>query len=283
MNRFINNKSLGILEPIKMQKGVINKGLVFGIIAIFCCLALTPTIGHLHITSPDKQEIACAFDEGEDCEVPLQEFEEIEVTEYKPDGSINTKRMILRQREIKTLEERLSIADTLEEKLSLLKEYGLIPAEASPEVMEAGMRHIAENMGITEEKTQNFASNYRKSDMWFPPISISFFNEVSTTFRRGTSVRIGLTPYLRLIDRLIGLNIPRGIDIIDICWGMKGTVFTKGSLGEHTLYLEPGFLVLVGFIGYSYKRPFFRHSFTGASVMTFTIGFGSHDFDPWFP
>lgn len=266
-----------------MQKGIQKKVLVFGIIAIFCCLALTPAIGHLHIPTQYKQEEVYAFDDGEDCEALNQEFEEIEVTEYKPDGSIDTKRIVLRHSEIETLEKQLSVAYTLEEKLSLLKEYRLIPAEASPEAMEVGMRHIAESMGITDEKTQNIAFNYGKSDMWFPPILISFFNEVSTTFRRGTSVRIGMTPYLRLIDRLIGLNLPRGFDIIDMCWGMKGSVFTKGSLGEHTLYLEPGFLVLVGFIGYSYKRPFFRHSFTGVSVMAFTAGLGSHDFDPWFP
>ena len=79
------------------------------------------------------------------------------------------------------------------------------------------------------------------------------------------------------------VSIQFTIDMIDMCWGMRGSVYTRGFLGEHYLYLEPGSVFLVGFVGYSIKRAFFRHSFVGASVIAFTAGLGTHDFDPWFP
>ncbi len=266
-----------------MRKASWRKGMAICAITIFCSLALTPAIGHLHIVSPEKHEEVYEFDDAENCETPRQELVEIEVTEYKPDGSIDTTLVLLTQSEIETLEERLSAAYTMEKKLSLLKEYRLVPTDASLETMELGMRQIAEKMELTDEKIQNIASSYEKSDMWLPPIILSFFNEVSATFRWGNSLRIGMTPFLRLINRYLKSNINRGVDVIDMCWGMKSSVFTKGWLGEHYLYLEPGCMLLIGFVGYSIKRLFFRHSFYGASVMTFAAGLGSHDFDPWFP
>jgi hypothetical protein len=180
------------------------------------------------------------------------------------------------------LEKGLLSVSTLDEKLSLLKEYGLIPQEASAEAIQCELEQIAETMGVTREKLKHMTIQ-ESTDLWIPPLLLSFFSEISATFRWGNSLRIGMTPFIRLINRFLILNINRGIDILDVCYGLKGSIYTKGWLGEHRLSLEPGCLFLAGFIGYSIKIPYIRHSFVGASVIAFAAGFGSHDFDPWFP
>lgn len=60
------------------------------------------------------------------CEESRQELIEIEVTEYKPDGSIETRVVYLTQSEINNLKNKLRDAQTLDEEFSILKSYGLI-------------------------------------------------------------------------------------------------------------------------------------------------------------
>jgi hypothetical protein len=268
-----------------MKNAVWRKGLTTCVIAILCSLMVMPVVGHL------RDSVAYETCEHKGVDVPVdnrgelmsQELVEVEVTEHRPDGGSNTRLIVVTRSEIEALERDLSATELLEEKLVLLKEYGLIPMDASCGAILAGLKQRAVEMGFVGEMVYNSAAGFDGSDVWMPPFIVSVFSEVSATFRWGASLRLGMTPFLRLLNRYLNVNIPRGIDVVDVCGGLRGSVSSRGLLGEHYLNFNPGCAVLVGFVGYSVKRLFFRHSFYGASVMTFAAGLGSHDFDPWFP
>lgn len=268
-----------------MKNGVWRKGLVTGIIVMLCALVAIPAVGHYRGAAGLEKCERTGVDASVDNrgEMLPQERVEVEVTEHRPDGRTNTRLVVLTQSEIEALETSLSATFSLEEKLVLLKEYGLIPMDASCGAIQAGLKQRAAEIGFVGKIGYDSTAGFDESDIWMPPFVVSVFSEVSVTFRWGASLRLGMTPLLRLINRYLNVNINRGVDVFDVCGGVRGSISSRGLLGEHYLNLNPGCAVLVGFVGYSVKRLFFRHSFYGASVVMFAAGLGSHDFDPWFP
>ncbi|MGC9553776.1 MAG: hypothetical protein ACP5EK_00500 [Thermoplasmatota archaeon] len=234
-------------------------------VAVLVAAMVTPAVGTFY-PRENEQNIR----EKTRVETQEQSPVEIRVTRHGPQGSTATETVLLTPGEAVSLEREMESTSSLGEQLALLVAYGVLPPDASLESIAAEMKTWG-------------AAGRTPASIWLPPLSVSFFSQVSATFRWGTWTRVGMTPFLDLLDRLLGLDFRRGIDLYDFCWGLKGSVTTYGPLGIHRLSLEPGLLIMGGFIGYTVEGLFLRHSFYGAAMVTAVTGLGSHDFDPWFP
>jgi len=247
-----------------MPNKVFKQGLIAATIVLLLGMAVLPATGTLPAAVSDLNNLGneCIVD---DCS--LQEVMTVTISSYSPEGCIKYWQVQLPYIEAERLDTQLSAASGLEQIFALLKEYQLIPDEIS---VNAIMEGFGQNGMVSP-------------DIWMPPLAVCFFSQVSATFRWGGTLRLGMTPFLRFINRFLISNLNKGFDVMDVCWGLRGNVFLSGALGQHTLYLEPGVLFLVGFVGYTVDFPLLRHSFYGAAAMALTGGFGEHDFDPWFP
>ena len=246
------------------MKPYLYKGICAAIAALFIAMAAVPAIGvQSHRASTDIQP-------GDTMETPaVQETVTLAVTEYRADGSTTARTVTLDTQDAESLHRALDTAHGLEEQIALLRSYGVIPADVSAADVLAAV--------------QDHAPAVQPASIWLPPLSVVFFSEVSASFRWGVSLRVGMTPFLDMLDRLLGLDWQRGVDLADLCIAMRGTVNTYGPLGTHRLSLKPGMVFMAGFVGYTIDTVLWRHSFYGAAVMTVTAGLGEHDFDPWFP
>jgi hypothetical protein len=263
-------------EEINMKKKIFRKkGLVVVVIGLFCCLGVTPAIATFPpVTLYDKTEMSY--------ESKAETLTEIEVNEYKSDGSIETKLVVLTSEMVNNLKQILLVAKNSEERFSILKEYGLIPQEVSLEELREGMREKAKLNEFTKELPRKDILQYEGVDTLLPPVLLTFFSRVDAVYFMGNSIRIGLTPITMLINRLLGSNIP-GIDLVDVCWGALGIISTRGVLGQHSLVCIPSIIFLAGFVGYSVKFPVAYHIYSGYSVMAFSADIGIHDFQPLLP
>jgi len=224
-----------------MPKKVFNQGLVAATIALFLGLAVLPAAGTFPAAVSDlsNTEEECAVDDY--CP---QEMMTVTVSSYNSEGCIESWQVQVPCIDAKRLDIQLSAASSLEETFALLKEYQLIPDEVS---VNAIMEGLEQNEVVP-------------ADVWLPPLAVCFFSQVSATGRGGGALHLGMTPFLRFINRFLISNLNKGIDIMDMCWGLQGNVFLSGALGQHTLYLKPGVLFLVGFVGYTVDFPLLRHS-----------------------
>lgn len=274
-----------------MQKVVKRKGLVISIIAVFCSLSIMPSIGGLIALESGKiQAKPYECENAKNYEEKPQELIEVEVIEYKPDGSTDTITALLKRNEVNAFKEDLLTKQTAEEQFSLLKEYHLIPQEASPETLREGMEKTAEELGLTKERAQRITNQIKEKNELLPllpPISLAFFSYTSAAFIFGNSMRIGLSPimmpFIRIFDNLLSKLgfMPPAIDFTDMAWGVITAVVTDGPAGVHSLALFPGGMICAGFVGYAIKAvPLFVHAFYGFSVMTFTAGIGFHVYEP---
>jgi len=225
-----------------------KKFLVTGIIFLFIAVSSTSTINaENNFTKGDK-------------------FFDVEITEYKPDGTIDRNIISLTKVELLDLKKELLASKTIVEKLSVFKDKGLISQEVKVINLEQGMYQKAEKFGITK----NMNSNEYKIR---PPILLTLFSIVNTFYFGGGSLSIGLSPLMRLINMIFPIGLP-GIDIVNFMGGLFGITHTDGLFYKQTLITFPGFSSIIGFVGYSFKIPTTMHVFIGFSVATIGLGFG---------
>jgi len=234
---------------------IARKSLAIAIIAIFFGLASMPAIGEINHLNLESEKIGWNKNH--------EKVVEIEVTQYKSDGSIEVEKVKLTQSDVSKLKSELINAKTIEERLPLLKKYGIIPQEVTPEDLKKGMYAKAESMGLSKERIQKIVPQYGTKTL-IPPILIAFLSRVDAVYFFGNSLRIGLSPIIDLLYFIAG-------------WGMFGVVSTEGLLVSHSFVGMPSITWLAGFVGYSIKFPLTMHIFTGYSVMIFAVGTGIHD------
>lgn len=245
-----------------------RKGLAATAVALFFGLTVLPAVGLTATSSREASPPSDVCPAGKD--INGRETLTVTVDEYRPDGTVVTRQVSCSMDDAERLDQALRGANGIEEIFRVLAYRGIISIEEARDLTAA-----------LRERIDNADANM--AGIWLPPLSVVFFSEVSTTFRWGGTVRVGMTPFLRLINRFLVSNLQRGVDVIDLCWGLRGSLYTRGLLGEHRLLLRPGMVCLMGFIGYGVHIPLLRHSFYGSAVMTVAAGLGEHDFDPWFP
>jgi hypothetical protein len=226
----------------------INKILTSAVIILFIAISLAPAINSESNSIKDEKN----------CDV--------EITEYKSDGTINKVTISLTKDELNDLKKDLFTAETQEQKLTILKQKGLVPQNIELENLEKGMYKKAERLGISND----IGSHNIKIRL---PILFTLFTLVDTFYFGGASLSIGLSPLMRFINQILPIKIP-GIDVIDLAGGFFGVTFTRGLFYRQTLLTFGGFTSMVGFVGYSFKVPASIHLFLGFSVATIGLGLG---------
>ena len=261
-----------------------KKSLVFGVIVLFLGFTFSSAIGASDtLTNNIRQDTADEY--------PDTSYIDVEVVEYKSDGSTVTKYVPILKSDLSSLKKEMSASHTKHEHFSVLKRYNLIPRDVSPTDLELGMEEAAEKFGMTRETIRNIGTILDENNALLPilpPVSLTFFSYTYAAFIFGNSVRAGLSPimmpFIRLFDNLLSEYfgfVPPAIDITDMAWGLITAVLTEGPTGIHMLALFPGAMACVGFVGYAVKAvPFLVHAFYGFSVMTFTAGIGFHVYEP---
>jgi len=252
-----------------MQKNL-QTALCLGVITIFVSIVVTPAVGTLYTTAFEQFSPAQKTVQSEVLQ-KQQVLVELTVTEYQADGTTAADTIWLPYDKAMELKNALEITPKLRDQMTLLIQYQVLPPDACLDTITTDIEKQAANIDVIP------------ADNWLPPLSIMFFSQISANFRGGTWTRIGMTPFLDLLDRLLGIDFNNGFDFYDFCWGLRGSVYTSGPLGEHSLILEPGLIMMGGFIGYTVEGLLLRHSFYGAAMVTCVAGLGSHDFEPWFP
>jgi hypothetical protein len=236
------------------MRNVFNKKFtVFGVIALFIILAFSP------ITLAIKNN---------DIENNQEKLFDVEITEYKPNGNIEKRTVKFTQEEVNELKTKMTTANTVDQQLVLLKDYDLVSDDITIEDLQNGMYQRASSLGITKEVLPEKA-------MFRLPILLTFFNKITAVYMGGLSLRIGISPIIRLINLILRTNLP-GLDVVDFCGGLFGILSTQGLLATHALITMPGFFGMIGFVGYSIKIPLMMHIFTGLSVITYGFGLGIH-------
>jgi len=236
------------------MKNVLNKKFaVFGVIALFIILAFSPT----------TQAI-----ENDNLEKIQDKLFDVEITEYKPDGNIQKRIVKFTQEEVNSFKNKMTTVKTVDQQLVLLKDYDLVSDDITIEDLQNGMYQKASHLGITKEVIPEKA-------MFRLPILLTFFNKITAVYMGGLSLRLGISPIIKLINLILRTNLP-GLDVVDFCGGLIGILSTQGLLATHALITMPGFFTMIGFVGYSIKIPLAIHIFTGFSAITFGLGFGIH-------
>ena len=123
-------------------------------------------------------------------------------------------------------------AKTIEEKLSVFKEKGLISQNVLLSDLEQGMHHKAEKFGISK--------NLNPNDIKIrPPILLTLLSTINTFYFGGGSLSIGLSPLIRLINMISPIGLP-GIDVVNFAGGAIGVTHTVDLFYKQTMITFPG-------------------------------------------
>lgn len=230
-----------------------KKYFVIGVVVLLLAFAFTP-INQAKIGNELKNDEKHLFD--------------IEIEEYKADGSTLKNIVKLTKIEINSLKSELINAKTNEDQISIFKKFNLISKDVKVDDLELGMYKKAEIFGLNND----ILLNKLKIRL---PILLQLFKKVNIVYFGGISLRLGLTPIIKLINIILPVNIP-DFDIIDLSGALFGVIKTRGLLATHTLITFPSLSGLIGFVGFCIKIPFFMRIYSGFSVATFGIGIGPH-------
>jgi hypothetical protein len=246
----INDKHMG---DKKMKIAFSKKYFVIGVVLLLLALAYAPTT-QANIGNDSKNDEKQLF--------------EVEIKEYKPDGSTIKNIVKLTQIEINSIKSELINANTNEDQISIFKKYNLISKDVKVDDLESGMYKKAESLGLDK----NMLLNKLQIKL---PILLQLFKKVNIVYFGGLSLRLGLTPIIRLINIILPVNLP-DVDIIDLSGAIFGFIKTKGFLATNTLITFPSLSGMIGFVGFCIKIPLFMRVYTGYSVATFGFGLGLH-------
>lgn len=235
-----------------MKKLNLKNIFVIGVITLFLILALSPVI---QANNKTKNSV---------------ELLEIEIEEFKGDGSVEKNIIQLTKKELNDLKNEILSTRSVEGQLLILKKYNLIPEDKTIYDLEKEMFKKASNLGIN--------INEKSTILHFRlPILLQFFKKVTATYIGGISTNFGLKFLVKIINRVLGINLPT-FDFADFSGGLFGVVTTDGLLlkNSHTLITFPGFSGMIGFVGFRTNFPFLLHTYTGYSAVTFGLGIGMH-------
>lgn len=208
----------------------------------------------------------------------LEETEEITISEFKPDGTVEKTIVKLSREKALWLAKQLRHTDDPEERFLLYKEYGLIPEDVTREQLRQKMLSAAERLGITREKIEFICKkpvNERDGpDRWF---AVNFLNAIEGEFIFNYNLPIGLsmftgTPNYKLYAQ--GKNLLPSADLLYAAFTPLGIYeFCDGVLPDFH-FLSLGAFLLVGFVGYVVSYPLFGLAgyMVGHAAASFAIG-----------
>jgi hypothetical protein len=248
-----------LLEGGRMKREWLVKTLALGIVALFTCVGISPGI---------NADINNINDKGKD--VLSSNTKEIAIYGYKADGTIEKNIIDLSKYQIQELKKQLNNAINLDEKLSICKDFGLIPDDVTSEKLCQGMEEIAKKSGFTRQDIEKFKLN--QPDQFYN----NFFCSLDLYSYSGFCRNIGSSIFLRLwngllyffiyqilygifpeklVDFLSNFFIP-GIYLSNVGFFQSAEIKTNGTLGYKYGATSPwwefgGMYVRIhGFVGY---------------------------------
>lgn len=257
----------------------LRRGIAVVVIALLVALAFAPSIN----ADIEKKSI-----------LPKNEKQvRLIVTEYKPDGTKESKIVKILQSQSEEMQEKLNNADDLEERLSIYKDYRLIPQNVTCEKLQKGMEEKAKRFELSREKYDELSKKKSRfigqSDFY----QIINFN-CKTYGTIGPSLRLlfGLSPitgrlntmayWIFIILFLLGKEVDfrplfPGFDLVDFCFTYISTFYTEdGLLPGDWNHLSPCIILLLGFVGYMVGYPPYPFSyitdFNGYAVFAYAVG-----------
>jgi hypothetical protein len=231
-----------------------NNIIILGVIGLLLILGLTPAASGSYFNND---------------ETDINELIDVEVIDYKEDGTTETRVVKLNLLEIKNFKKDYLNTKSVDEKLQILQKYKLVSEETSLLEWKYGMLSIAKELGINYTQISNLPKIKA-------PIMISFLNKIDTVHIGGIAMRIGITPILRIINRIIPkLNLQR-IDLLNIYTGLFGVTFSDGLFSSHMMMNLLSVNAMLGFVGTGVKIPLIMNVFAGYSAVTFSMGLGFH-------
>ena len=240
-----------------MQKGKKDRKLVVcAVILLFFGVACSPSI--YADKSIEQQSNNTVYSQDE-------KLISLPVREYKPDGTIRKYFVELTESQYDEMNRRLQTAGDLDERLSIYKDYKVVPEDVTSESLRRGMEEKAQRFGLDKKIDKMMCDRYK------PP---SLFESVGHWYNFNCSVDFGL---LWSIFKAIGLSaltlrlnliifltsygnfyemIP-SVDLLIFNAGLCGNVkVTDGDrpnivLGFDYFPTFCGCILTVGFVGYS--------------------------------
>ncbi len=234
-----------------------NKLLVVGVIVLFLGLAIAPSIN----ANDDRRLSKAVTNFG-------MNRVKVTVTEFKSDGSREATVVEITREQVNALMDELKGAKDLDERLSVLKDYSLIPQHVTIEQFKVGMEEKAQRMVFTKDKIARSLSQ----DAHF---KINFNCYVAGNVLSGFKVLLGLSLLTRIINWIVPL-VP-SCDLLQLHVAYMMQVETKnGTLPSFWAGGYCGRATIVGFVGYyvSIMPPFiplsslltFWETFVGSAV-----------------
>jgi len=224
------------------MKKTMKKGLVLGVVLLFVMVSGSSMVSATAVSTKGS---------------------EIQITIHQADGSTATSHFVLDTEKIQTLS-NLALKGSEDELLNCVVQFGLlddsflrddviIPVELS-----------------TQTQTALFKLDKIKAGL---PVIVAPMSKVSSVTLLGGSKRIGVTPVLRIIEKLLPVNLKRA-DVLATTTGLFGVVSTKNMLCNKALAGMFVGIIYLGFVGISLKIPGLMHIFSGYAALTISSGVG---------
>jgi len=261
-----------------------RRGIAVVVIALLLALAFIPSINAdieknippVNIVSKDEKLV------------------KLVVTEHKPDGTKESKIVRMLESDIKQLQDDLRNAKDLDERLSIYKNYKLIPEDVTSEKLRAGMEERARQLGLTEEKLEEMSSTQKELlDHGDRVRVLNYLCNVYALVGMGLPLYLGMSFitarvnwFLAMLYLLLDMDpfffFP-GIDVVDFSIVALGEIETKNGLRpDHGEDFYSTVLLLIGFVGVSvsyYPLVLFRLIFfEGFAVVAYARG---REWDPF--
>ncbi len=188
---------------------------------------------------------------------------EVEITVYQADGSTETSQFVLNQEKMQTLC-NLALKGSENELLNCVVEFGLLDESFLQD-------EVMSSVDLpTEAKETLFQLDKIKAGL---PVIVSPLSKVSSVTLLGGSKRIGVTPILRIVEKLLPVNLKRA-DVLATTTGLFGVVSTQNMLCNKALAGMFVGVIYLGFVGVSVKIPGLMHIFSGYAALTISSGVG---------
>lgn len=256
-----------------MRRNFQTKEIALFFIALFIGLAIAPGI-HAEFEKNNSRSIVNST---------TNKLIKLTVSEYKSDGTIEKKIIELPQDKLDELNDRLKDVKDEDEKLSIYKEYRLIPQNVTSEKLRAGMEEKAKIMSLTKKNLEKIRSAFGRMPSGIRNyfIMINFVCAINVEGAYSLYLRLGVSFFTSRVNYLLwiladvfGLSISYlpSIDLIDTGFIGLGNIATWGGLGpDKNLRFNPMFGILAGFVGYCIRSPL-RIQFMGYAAFVFAIG-----------
>ena len=282
---FINYLHINYGEGIRgsdMVKEILVKGVSIGIIILFMSLTALPALSmeHSFIGGETNREQGIAKTMNDCVEGRDSNTIEIELTEYRSKGACETQVIELPLEAVREILKTFQKPQGSMETFRILKKHGLVPRDTLLEDWRKGMYNQAKTLDILPGDIQDFFQVNREAARLKLPFLASAFNRVDAVSIIGSRIRVGVPFYRGLLKLMTHF---RFVDLFDICGGLVGIISTKNVIRQHSFVAIPSAIGMIGFVGVHIHIPFILNIYTGFSALTLAGGLGIHTVDvlPW--